>query len=96
MQFNVGGSQAIEDSLKIVRNHTGRNLMSAFMGGYHGRTLGASATTSSYRYRRRHGHFGDRASFVFYPYCFRCMYGLKRETCELYCENQFERLFESE
>ena len=96
VQFNVGGSQAIEDSLKIVRNYTGKNLMFAFMGGYHGRTLGASAITSSYRYRRRYGHFGDRAHFVFYPYCFRCMYGLKRETCDIYCEDQFEKLFDSE
>ncbi len=96
VHFNVGGSQAIEDSLKIVRNFTGKNLMFAFMGGYHGRTLGASAITSSYRYRRRYGHFGDRAHFVFYPYCFRCMYGLKRETCNIYCEDQFEKLFDSE
>src|SRR5215471_5582170 len=96
VQFNVGGSQAIEDSLKIVRNVTGKNLTFAFMGGYHGRTLGASAITSSYRYRRRYGHFGDRAQFIFYPYCFRCIYGLKRETCELYCERQFEKLFDSE
>ena len=96
VQFNVGGSQAIEDSLKIVRNATGKNLMFAFMGGYHGRTLGASAITSSYRYRRRYGHFGDRAQFVFYPYCFRCMYELKRETCGLYCHRQFAKLFENE
>ena len=96
VHFNVGGSQAIEDSLKLVRNYTGKNLMFAFMGGYHGRTLGASAITSSYRYRRRYGHFGERAQFVFYPYCFRCMYGLKRETCNLYCEDQFEKLFASE
>src|SRR6266581_9041223 len=96
VQFNVGGSQAIEDSLKIVRNYTGRNLVFAFMGGYHGRTLGASAITSSYRYRRRYGHFGDRAQFVFYPYCFRCIYNLKPETCDLYCEDQFEKLFDNE
>ncbi len=96
VHFNVGGSQAIEDSLKIVRNFTGKNLMFAFMGGYHGRTLGASAITSSYRYRRRYGHFGDRAHFVFYPYCFRCIYGLKRETCNIYCEDQFEKLFDNE
>jgi 4-aminobutyrate aminotransferase / (S)-3-amino-2-methylpropionate transaminase / 5-aminovalerate transaminase len=96
VHFNVGGSQAIEDSLKIVRNVTGKNLMFAFMGGYHGRTLGASAITSSYRYRRRYGHFGDRAQFVFYPYCFRCIYDLKPETCELYCHDQFARLFGSE
>lgn len=96
VHFNVGGSQAIEDSLKIVRNATGKNLMFAFMGGYHGRTLGASAITSSYRYRRRYGHFGDRGQFVFYPYCFRCLYDLKPETCGLYCHGQFARLFENE
>lgn len=96
VHFNVGGSQAIEDSLKIVRNYTGKNLMFAFMGGYHGRTLGASAITSSYRYRRRYGHFGDRAQFIFYPYCFRCIYGLKPETCNLYCHEQFASLFDNE
>ncbi len=96
VHFNVGGSQAIEDSLKIVRNYTGKNLMFAFQGGYHGRTLGASAITSSYRYRRRYGHFSDRGHFVFYPYCFRCIYGLKRETCDLYCHAQFAKQFESE
>ncbi|HEX5483019.1 MAG TPA: aminotransferase class III-fold pyridoxal phosphate-dependent enzyme [Terriglobia bacterium] len=96
VHFNVGGSQAIEDSLKIVRNATGKNLMFAFMGGYHGRTLGASAITSSYRYRRRYGHFGERGQFVFYPYCFRCIYDLKPETCGLYCEEQFAKSFDSE
>jgi 4-aminobutyrate aminotransferase-like enzyme len=96
VQFNVGGSQAIEDSLKIVRNATGKNLVFAFMGGYHGRTLGASAITSSYRYRRRYGHFGDRAHFVFYPYCFRCMYNLKLDSCNIYCQDQFARLFDNE
>ena len=35
IHFNVGGSAAVEDSLKLVRAHTGRNLMFAFQGGYH-------------------------------------------------------------
>lgn len=96
VHFNVGGSAAIEDSLKVVRNHTGRNLVFAFMGGYHGRTLGASAITSSYRYREKFGHFADRAHFVPYPYCFRCPYDKKREYCNLFCLQQFERLFETE
>lgn len=97
VHFNVGGSQAIEDSLKLVRNACGgKSLVFAFEGGYHGRTLGASAITSSYRYRRRYGHFGDRACFVPYPYCFRCAYGKRREDCGLYCADQFARLFETE
>jgi len=96
VHFNVGGSQSVDDALKLVRNETGKNHVFAFMGGYHGRTLGASAITSSYRYRRRYGHFGDRASFVPYPYCFRCFYGKKRDDCDLYCVKQFAKLFESE
>jgi 4-aminobutyrate aminotransferase-like enzyme len=96
IHFNVGGSQAVEDSLKLVRSHSGRNLVFAFMGGYHGRTIAASAITSSYRYRERYGHFGDRALFVPFPYCFRCPYDKKRDFCDLYCVAQFERLFETE
>lgn len=96
IHFNVGGSQAVEDSLKIVRNASGKNLVFAFMGGYHGRTLAASAITSSYRYRERYGHFGDRALFIPYPYCFRCPYDKKKDFCDFYCLKQFERLFETE
>ena len=97
VHFNVGGSQAVEDSLKLVRNATGgKSLMFAFEGGYHGRTLAASAITSSYRYRRRYGHFSDRAQFVPFPYCFRCPYSKKREDCGLYCVEQFARLFDTE
>jgi 4-aminobutyrate aminotransferase-like enzyme len=96
VHFNVGGAQAIEDSIKIVRNATGKCLFMAFMGGYHGRTLGASEITSSYRYRRRFGHFSNRAHFVPFPYCYRCPYDMKLESCDYYCVKQFERLFETE
>lgn len=97
VHFNVGGAQAIEDSLKVVRNATGgKSLMFAFEGGYHGRTLGASSITSSYRYRRRFGHFGDRAQFLPFPYPFRRPRGM---TAEEYAESlvsDFARKFENE
>jgi 4-aminobutyrate aminotransferase-like enzyme len=96
VHFNVGGSQAIEDALKLIRKSTGRSHMYAYQGGYHGRTLGASAITSSFRYREPFGEFGDRAEFVPYPYCFRCPYGKKRDSCDLYCAKQFEKNFEHE
>jgi 4-aminobutyrate aminotransferase-like enzyme len=97
VHFNVGGAQAIEDSLKVVRNaKDGKGFMFAFQGGYHGRTLGASAITSSYRYRRRYGHFGDRAHFVEFPYAFRGPKGMSKEEYGDYCVRNFARLFESE
>jgi 4-aminobutyrate aminotransferase-like enzyme len=97
VHFNVGGAQAVEDSLKIVRNACGgKSLMFAFEGGYHGRTLGASAITSSYRYRRRYGHFGERAQFIEFPYHFRGPRGMSKEEYGHYCVEKFARLFETE
>jgi len=97
VHFNVGGAQAVEDSLKIVRNAcAGKSLMFAFEGGYHGRTLGASAITSSYRYRRRYGHFGERAQFIEFPYHFRGPKGMSKEEYGDQCVARFARLFETE
>ncbi len=97
VHFNVGGAQAIEDSLKVVRNATGgKSLMFAFEGGYHGRTLGASSITSSYRYRRRYGHFGDRAQFLPFPYPFRRPKGMTAEEYGDSLVADFARKFENE
>lgn len=98
VHFNIGGAAANEDAMKIVRNHTHKNLMFAFQGGYHGRTFGATAITSSYRYREKYGHFSDRANFVPYPYKFRCTTGKhKPGQCDGSCAlNQFNSLFETE
>jgi 4-aminobutyrate aminotransferase-like enzyme len=96
VQFNVGGSQAIEDALKLVRKHTGKSRMLAFQGGYHGRTLGASAITSSYRYREAYGEFADRAEFIPFPYPFRSPYRGDAQRTEDHHIAEFERLFEHE
>ena len=96
VQFNVGGSQAIEDALKLVRRATGRQRMLAFQGGYHGRTLAASAITSSYRYRECFGEFADRAEFIPFPYTFRSPFGGDASETEDHCIAEFERLFAHE
>ena len=97
VHFNVGGAQAVEGSLKMVRNFKGgKSLMMAYEGGYHGRTLGASAITSSYRYRRRYGHFGDRAMFLPFPYHFRGPRGMSKEEYGEQLVREFARLFETE
>lgn len=42
VHFNVGGSQAIEDSMKLLRKKTGKTKFLAFQGSYHGRTIAAT------------------------------------------------------
>ena len=96
VHFNVGGSQAVEDSIKLIRKATRKSLFFAFQGSYHGRTLATTEITSSYRYRKPYGHFSNRAQFIPFPYCFRCPYGKKFDSCNYYCVDQFEVLFETE
>ena len=97
VHFNVGGSQAIEDALKLVRKNTGRQHMLAFQGGYHGRTLAASAITSSYRYREAFGEFADRAEFLPYPVHLPfAISGRRAKDRGLTASREFERLFEHE
>ncbi len=95
VHFNVGGSQAVEDALKLVRKNTGRSRMLAFEGGYHGRTLAASAITSSYRYREAYGEFSDRAEFIPFPYIFRSPF-LDPAQVEDHYIREFERKFQHE
>ena len=96
VHFNVGGAQAVEDALKVVRKNTGKSRMLAFEGSYHGRTLGASSLTASYRYREGFGSFPDRAEFIPYPHIFRSPYPKNPEAAEDYFIHQFERKFEHE
>src|SRR2546426_455119 len=38
----------------------------------------------------------DQLAQLAFPYCYRCPYDKKFDTCEYYCVNQVERLFETE
>lgn len=45
------GTEANETALKLARTHTGRRVIVAMEGGFHGRTLGSLAVTSGAGYR---------------------------------------------
>jgi 4-aminobutyrate aminotransferase len=51
--FCNSGTEAIEAALKLVRYKTGRQAIVAFMGAFHGRTLGALSVTASKVVHRR-------------------------------------------
>ncbi len=60
------GTNANEAALKIVRKYTGRKNVIAFMGAFHGMTLGSIALTSSSFARRGAGVQLDNTIFI--PY----------------------------
>src|SRR5215204_7086675 len=51
--FGNSGAEAIEAAIKLARHATGRPAIIAFLGGFHGRTLGALALTASKTVQRR-------------------------------------------
>ncbi len=45
--FTNSGTEAVESAVKLARYHTGRPRFLAFIGGFHGRTMGSLAFTAS-------------------------------------------------
>jgi 4-aminobutyrate aminotransferase len=84
--FGNSGTEAIEASIKLARYATRRQHLIAFLGSFHGRTLGALALTSS-RAIQRQG-FGPLLPGVYhapYPDCYRCPLGVTPEGCGAEC-----------
>jgi 4-aminobutyrate aminotransferase len=84
--FSNSGAEANEAALKLARYHTRRQYIIAFLGGFHGRTMGALAATASKAVQRR--GFGPFTPGVFHaPYadCYRCPLKLSPSSCEAQC-----------
>jgi len=84
--FGNSGAEAVEAALKLARYQSGRQYVIAFLGGFHGRTMGALAATASKAIQRR--GFGPLMPGVHHaPYatCYRCPVNLKPDTCAAEC-----------
>ncbi len=89
--FANSGTEANEAAIKLARYHSKRPFLIAFLGSFHGRTLGSLSLTASRAVQRK--GFGPTAPGVFHtPYadCYRCPIGLKPENCTAECLNYLE------
>ncbi|MFB3828745.1 MAG: acetyl ornithine aminotransferase family protein [Bryobacteraceae bacterium] len=94
--FGNSGAEAVECALKLARYHTGRDKFIAFLGAFHGRTMGALSLTARKAVQRR--GFGPLMPGVFhtpYPYCYRCPFGRTPDTCAVECAQAVERLLDT-
>ena len=84
--FGNSGTEAIEACLKLARYATGRQNIIAFLGGFHGRSMGSLALTASKAIQRR--GFGPLLPGVYHaPFadCYRCPLGLQAANCAAEC-----------
>jgi len=61
------GTEAVEGALKLARYVTGRPRFIGFLGGFHGRTMGSLAFTSS-KYTQQKGFFPTMPGVTHVPY----------------------------
>jgi len=89
--FGNSGTEAIEACLKLSRYATKRHQLIAFLGGFHGRTMGALSLTAS-KTVQRHG-FGPLVpgvTHVAYADCYRCPVGATPDRCGAECLDPLE------
>ncbi|HEY7307408.1 MAG TPA: acetyl ornithine aminotransferase family protein [Bryobacteraceae bacterium] len=88
--FGNSGAEAVEAAIKLARYHTGRDKFIAFLGAFHGRTMGALSLTGSKVIQRRGFHPPLPVQHIPYAYCYRCPYGKEPSTCNVECVKVLE------
>jgi 4-aminobutyrate aminotransferase-like enzyme len=94
----VTGGEAVEICIKLARWYTGKPIIMTHWGDYHGRTAGAMGLTSkafmmAYSYPVPPG---DSAVVrIPFPYCYRCPFGREYPSCDVFCADQVEKMFQS-
>ncbi len=80
------GTEAVEGAIKLARYATGRHRLIAFLGAFHGRSMGAvTLTASKPQYHRGFGSLLADVTHVSYGKCLDCQYNLSYPECELAC-----------
>jgi len=93
--FTLGGAEANENAIKIARFYTGRHKIIARYRSYHGATYGAMALTGDYRRLPAEPAIPGVVR-ILDPYCYRCPFGQKIETCHRECILHIEEVIHHE
>jgi len=92
--FNCSGAGAIDSAIKVARWATKRPRNIAFIGSFHGKSIGAlSLTASKVPYRK--GFMPEMPGVLHLPYayCYRCPYKMEFPECDLYCAKIIDEMY---
>ncbi|MCX5839580.1 MAG: 4-aminobutyrate--2-oxoglutarate transaminase [Deltaproteobacteria bacterium] len=92
--FINSGAEAVENAVKIARYYTKKPGIIVFDNAYHGRTLLTMSMTSKVKpYKFGFGPFAPEIYHMPYAYCYRCSFGLKYPSCNIYCADHLKNFF---
>ncbi len=85
------GTEAVECAIKLARWKTGRTQFIAFIGAFHGRTMGSLSLTASKAVQKK-GFAPTMPGVTHVPYadCRRCVFNLKFPSCNMACVSYIE------
>jgi 4-aminobutyrate aminotransferase len=87
------GTEAIEAAFKLARFATKRKHVIAFLGAFHGRTMGSlSLTASRASHRAQFSPLVPEVHHVPFGNCHPCPYHLEHGTCGIECVNYLEKV----
>jgi 4-aminobutyrate aminotransferase len=92
--FCNSGAEAVEAAIKFARQVTGRTAIVGFRGGFHGRTTGAAALTSSKsHYKLHYGPLLPEVYIAPFPHPLHCGHGPHTaEECAERCADELLQL----
>src|SRR3990172_11130909 len=93
--FTLGGAEANENGIKFARMYTGRHKILARYRSYHGATHGAIALTGDHRRNAVEPAMPGVVHFLD-PFCYRCPFGQKMESCKRECIQHLEEVISYE
>ncbi|HWS23835.1 MAG TPA: aminotransferase class III-fold pyridoxal phosphate-dependent enzyme [Anaerolineales bacterium] len=93
--YTLGGAEANENAIKIARYYTGRHKILARYRSYHGATHGSIALTGDYRRLAVEPAMPGAVHFLD-PFCYRCPFGQKKESCQRECISHLEEVIQYE
>jgi 4-aminobutyrate aminotransferase len=89
--FTNSGTEAVEAAFKLARYDKRKPRNIAFIGAFHGRTMGSlSLTCSKMNQRRYFAPLVPEVTHVPYAYCYRCPFNLSYPKCDIACVNFIE------
>ena len=83
--FANSGAEANEGALRMAKTYTQRHEFIALQTSFHGRSYATLSITGNSGRKKRAGPYMVGCSFVPAPYCYRCVFNLKPETCQMRC-----------
>ena len=94
--FTLGGAEAIDNAMKLARLYTGRHKIITRYRAFHGASYGAFTAGGDPRKLQVDAQQMPNVVHVEDPFCYRCPWNQKIETCKRECVEHIERVVDLE